>query len=265
MKRKTLTEIKGFLLDIDGTFYMGDSLLPGAHSLLDYFNRKKLPFIFLTNNSSKSGLEYVQKLIRLGIAPQDARVFTSGDAVAKYIQEATRYRRIYLVGTKGLKKSFIDTEIKLVHQKPDVVVLGYDTSLTYTKLEKMCKLLVEGVPFIATHPDINCPTPYGFAPDIGSVLALIKASTGREPDLIIGKPNRIIADLAAEVLRLPVGQLGMIGDRLYTDIAMGKTAGLTTILVLTGEAKSTDLENSTYTPDYIFKDLRGLLNELSKE
>jgi len=260
---KSLGTVKGLLLDMDGTFYLGDHLLPGALNLLQFLNKENIPFTFLTNNSSKSRKEYQRKLVRLGIAPQDARVFTSGDAILRYILEKTNFKRIFLVGTKGLRETFVEANITLVRQKPDVVVLGYDTSLTYSKLEHMCKLLVEGLPFIATHPDVNCPTPYGFAPDIGSMLALVKASTGREPDVIIGKPNRIIVDMAAEVLGISVNQLGMIGDRLYTDIALGQTAGLTTFLVLTGETKLKDLPNSPYKPDYIFEDLQEFLKELS--
>ncbi len=260
---RSIKSANGFLLDMDGTFNRGEQLLPGALELLKHFNHLSLPFVFLTNNSSKNADEYVHKLTRLGIRKEDSRVFTSGDATIKYILNKTNYRRIYLVGTVGLEKSFTEAGLHLVKENPDAVVLGYDTSLTYAKLERLCSLLVKGYPFIATHPDINCPTETGFAPDVGAMLALIKASTGREPDLIIGKPNRIIVEMAAEVLDVDSGNLVMIGDRLYTDIALGKSAGVMTILVLTGETQLEDLKNSPFQPDFIVDNLCGILDILS--
>jgi HAD superfamily hydrolase (TIGR01457 family) len=258
-----LSDIKGFLLDMDGTFYMGDHLLPGALELLNLFNKRRLPFIFLTNNSSRSRKEYVKRLIRLGIRESDAHVFTSGDAPARYIREKTAYERIFLVGTQYLHETFLEAGLHLVQDQPDLVVLGYDTSLTYDKVNRLCSFLAGGLPFIATHPDINCPTSTGFAPDIGAMLALVKASTGREPDLIVGKPNRIIIDMVAGELGLQAGDLTMIGDRLYTDIALGQTARLTTVLVLTGETKLADLPASPFQPDYVFDDLNGVIKAIS--
>ena len=194
---KTINKVKAFLLDMDGTFYLGDRLLPGALELLKVLNRKQIPFCFLTNNSSKSNLEYCQKLISMGVGEADARVITSGDATMLYLKQRTQYRKVYLVGTPGLEDAFLRDGFELNESNPEVLVLGFDTSLTYRKLEILCKHVHAGVPFIATHPDINCPTSQGFIPDTGAMLALVKASTGREPNLVVGKPNPMIATMVA--------------------------------------------------------------------
>jgi HAD superfamily hydrolase (TIGR01450 family) len=144
---------------------------------------------------------------------------------------------------------------RLVQEDPEWLVLGFDTTLTYDKLWRLCDLVRQGLPYLATHPDLNCPIPGGFMPDIGAMIAFIQASTGREPDIVIGKPNRLIVDLLARKLNLPVEKMTMIGDRLYTDIALGQSAGVATVLVLSGETRLEDLEGSPFQPDYVFDDL----------
>jgi ribonucleotide monophosphatase NagD (HAD superfamily) len=119
------------------------------------------------------------------------------------------------------------------------------------------------VPYIATHPDFNCPTETGWLPDVGAMIAFVKAATGREPDLVVGKPNRLIVDAAALKMNLPVEQLAMIGDRLYTDIALGQYSGIATVLVLSGETKIRDLKDSPFQPDYIFDNLAGVADWLA--
>jgi ribonucleotide monophosphatase NagD (HAD superfamily) len=141
-------------------------------------------------------------------------------------------------------------------------VLGFDTTLTYQKLWKLCDFAREGLPYIATHPDLNCPTESGFMPDIGAMIAFVKTATGREPDLVDVKPNRIIIEELSRKIHVPVEQFAMIGDRLYTDIALGGTAGITTILVLSGETRPSDLDGSPFQPDYIFNHLGEVADRL---
>jgi len=260
----SVNSIKAFLLDMDGTFYLGDHLLPGALKFLKLLNQRQVPFSFLTNNSSRNSEEYKRKLIDLGVNTDDARVFTSGDATARYLKERTIYKQIYLVGTPSLKEIFKAQGFILSEASPDAVVLGFDMTLTYSKLRILCDHLRNGVPFIATHPDVNCPTPTGFIPDIGSMIAMIKTSTGREPDLIIGKPNRLIVDMLAESMGVIVEDCAMVGDRLYTDIALGKTSGVTSILVLSGETKIEDISGSGFQPDHVFRDLLELSKAFQK-
>ena len=261
---RSINSIKAFFLDMDGTFYLGDHLLPGALEFLKMLNLRQVPFYFLTNNSSRNSDEYKRKLIHLGVNPDDARVFTSGDATANYLKERTNYKQIYLVGTPSLEETFRAQGFILSEASPDAVVLGFDMTLTYAKLRILSDHLRDGVPFIATHPDVNCPTPSGFIPDIGSMIAMIKTSTGREPDLIIGKPNRLIVDMLAELMGVNVKDCAMVGDRLYTDIALGKTSGVTTILMLSGETKIEDISGSGFHPDYIFRDLFELSEVFQK-
>ena len=152
-------------------------------------------------------------------------------------------------------------DLSLTADHPDFAVLGFDTTLTYAKLWKLCDLLAAGVPYIATHPDINCPTETGSMPDIGSMIEMIAASTGRRPDTIIGKPHPPIVAALAEKLGLPVRDLCMVGDRLYTDIALGKT-GCATVLVLSGETRREDLDGSPFQPDFVLANLAELRDRL---
>ncbi len=161
-----------------------------------------------------------------------------------------------------MEEEFRQHGFRLVHEEPQFVVLGFDTTLTYKKLWALCDFVRAGLPYIATHPDFNCPTENGFMPDVGAMIAFVKAATGREPDLVVGKPNRIIVETAAVKLRLPVSQLAMVGDRLYTDIALGPSSGIATVLVLSGETRKEDLENSPFQPDYVFQNLAGLADWL---
>lgn len=249
-----LQGIQCFLMDMDGTIYLGDQLLPGAHDWLDLLDARRVPYYFLTNNSSKSQVEYAQKLARLGLDIPEAQIFTSGEATAIYLKRHYPGAKLYVVGTPPLQEEFTRYGFTLVEDNPDVAVLGFDTTLTYAKLWRLCDLAVAGKPYIATHPDINCPTPSGFMPDIGAMIELIAASTGRRPDVIVGKPYEPIVQALAEKTGFPLEAHCMVGDRLYTDIALGKW-GITTTLVLSGETRAADLATSEFVPDLVVADI----------
>lgn len=234
MTEKNLSEIKCFVLDMDGTVFLGEHLLPGALAFIQQLDRVDTPYFFLTNNSSRSQPEYQQKLARLGLDVRSEKIFTSGEATAIYLKKLKPAANIYIVGTPPLEKEFQRHGFTMVDQDPDYAVLGFDTTLTYEKLWKLCDFVRAGVPFIATHPDVNCPTETGFMPDIGAMIALVEASTGRGPDVIVGKPYPpVVAALVEKTGFLPEN-ICMVGDRLYTDIALGR-AGFTTVLVLSGK------------------------------
>ena len=241
-----LSSVRGFLLDMDGTFYLGD--------------RKE--FLFLTNNSSRHRRQYAEKISRLGLPLLEESVLTSGEATALYLRERQSGAALFVVGTPSLEDEFRQYGFRLVQKEPQFLVLGFDTTLTYQKLWALCDFVRAGVPYIATHPDFNCPTENGFMPDVGAMIAFVKAATGREPDLVVGKPNRLIVDAAALKMDLPVSQLAMIGDRLYTDIALGQSSGIATVLVLSGETKIEDLKTSPFHPDYTFQNLAGVADWL---
>ena len=259
-----LSTVRGFLLDMDGTFYLGDRLLEGALRFIDLLREQKKEFLFLTNNSSKDRRQYAEKISRLGLPLADESVLTSGEATALYLREQHPGADLFLVGTPSLEDEFRQHGFRLVQQEPQFLVLGFDTSLTYQKLWALCDFVRVGVPYIATHPDFNCPTETGFMPDVGAMIAFVKAATGRQPDLVVGKPNRLIVDAAAVKMSLQVSQLAMIGDRLYTDIALGQSSDITTVLVLSGETKIEDLKDSPFQPDYTFQNLAGVADWLER-
>ncbi len=259
-----LASVTCFLLDMDGTFYLGNRLIDGALKFIEVLRQQKKQFLFLTNNSSKHSRMYAEKITALGLPISAEQVFTSGEATALYLKREYPDARLFVVGTPALEDEFRQHGLTLVQHNADVVVLGFDTTLTYQKLWALCDYVRAGVPYIATHPDYNCPTETGFMPDIGAMIAFVKASTNREPDVVIGKPNRYIIEELAGKLHVPLNRLAMIGDRLYTDIALGKTAGIITVLVLSGETKLEDLETSPYQPTYVFNHLGDVADYLLK-
>ena len=259
-----LGTVRGFLLDMDGTFYLGDRLLEGSLRFIDLLRKQKKEFLFLTNNSSKHRRQYAEKISRLGLPLPEEFVLTSGEATALYLREKHPGADLFVVGTPSLEDEFRQQGFRLVQREPQFLVLGFDTTLTYQKLWRLCDFVRAGVPYIATHPDFNCPTENGFMPDVGAMIAFVNAATGRQPDLVVGKPNRLIVDAAALKMGLQVDQLAMIGDRLYTDIALGQSSGITTVLVLCGETKLEDLKGSPFQPDYTFQNLAGVADWLER-
>ena len=259
-----LSTVRGFLLDMDGTFYLSDRLLEGALRFIDLLREQKKEFLFLTNNSSKHRRQYAEKISRLGLPIPEEFVLTSGEATALYLKRGHPGASLFVVGTPSLEEEFRQHGFRLVEQEPDFLVLGFDTTLTYQKLWRLCDFVRAGIPYIATHPDFNCPTETGWMPDVGAMIAFVKAAAGREPDLVVGKPNRLIVDAAAAKMNLPVDQLAMIGDRLYTDIALGQSSGIVTVLVLSGETKIEDLKDSPFQPDYTFQNLAGIADWLER-
>ncbi len=261
---RQLNFIKGVVLDMDGTFYMGGHLLPGSLELLAYLNEQGVQFSFLTNNSTKSLADYQDKLLGMGVRQTDCRVYTSGEATIQYLQKHYPGKRVNLMGTRSLANSFLEAGIALDDVNPEVLVLGYDTENTYAKLAEFCLHLRKGLPYIATHPDINYPDPRGYLPDAGAFIALIQASTGKLPDAVIGKPSAEILLQLTRKWGLKPTEVLMVGDRLYTDMQLAQNAGTLSALVLTGEAKLEDLENSAIQPNLVCSDLAGLLELLKK-
>lgn len=240
---KRMTDFSCYLLDMDGTLYLGGKLIEGAAEAVEKM-RARGRVLFLTNNTSTSRAAYALRLSALGIPAAPADIYTAGNATADYIRENHRDARVYLLGTDALKTEFIESGVQLAENAPSLVVVGFDTTLTYEKLSKTCAFIRDGVPFIATHPDFNCPVLNGYIPDVGSFLALIEASTGRRPIAVCGKPNRAIADGVSRLCGARGKDVAMFGDRLYTDVRFAVENGFYSVLVLSGEATKEDLENS---------------------
>ena len=260
--RKRLSAVRGFLLDMDGTLYLGERLIEGSLEFLEKARNTGRSVLFLTNNSSKSAEMYVEKLTRLGIPPAFRQVLTSGQAAGQYALKRFPGRRAFLLGNDALRDELTAMGVTVDPERPDYVLIGFDTTLTYAKLTRVCDLVRAGLPYVATHPDFNCPTDGGFIPDIGATIAYVEASTGRRPDVVIGKPNAGIVDAALARTGLRREELAMVGDRLYTDIATGARFGMTSILVLTGEASRADAEAFEPKPDLMVERLASLIEYL---
>ena len=253
-KKNALANIKLFVLDMDGTFYLGNRILDGSLDFLNRVAETGRQFIFFTNNSSKTPADYVQKLAGMDCHVDEKTVMTSGTVTIRYLHTFYPGQRVYLMGTQTLCEQFRQGGIQLVEDAPDVVVIGFDTELTYAKLEKACTYIRGGAVFLATHKDINCPTEDGFIPDCGSMCALIEMSTGQKPRYL-GKP----AAETAEMVYLEAGvsreQVAFVGDRIYTDVATGVNNGAGGFLVLTGETTLDDVPKSSVQPTCIFDSL----------
>lgn len=255
----TLEGVKCFLLDMDGTFYLGGRLIDGSLEFIDKVLSTGRDFMFLTNNSSHNANFYVRKLAKMGLNITRERVLTSGEATCAKLRELYPGKRAFLLGNEFLAEEFREAGIAVDAEYPDIVVIGFDTTLDYDKLWRVCDLVRDGLPYIATHPDFNCPTETGFMPDIGAIMAFIEASTGRRPDLIVGKPHTGIVEAALRRTGLTTGELAMVGDRLYTDIETGVRSGMLSILVMSGETTEEMLKASATQPDLVFGRLSDMI------
>ena len=254
-----LQDVKLFLLDMDGTFYLGDRLIEGSLEFIERVRATGRDFLFLTNNSPHNAAFYVEKLRRMGLEIDRNRVMTSGEATCEKLHQLYPGRRAFVLGNEFLLEEFREAGIPVDMENPEIVVIGFDTTLDYAKLRAVCDFVRAGLPYIATHPDFNCPTETVFMPDIGAIMAFIEASTLRRPDLIVGKPHTGIVEAALRRTGRKVSELAMVGDRLYTDIETGLRSGMLSILVMSGETTMEMLRTSETVPDLKFDRLADMI------
>lgn len=254
-----LDTVRCFALDMDGTIYLGEKWIAGAKDFLRKIEESGRDYVFLTNNSSKNAAVYVEKLHRMGWDVGQDKIITSGEATIYYLQRHFPGKRVFLLGNELLQEEFAQAGVALDDTAPEVVVTAFDTSLTYQKMCKVCDFVRAGLPYLATHPDYNCPTETGFIPDAGAIHAFIHASAFRFPDRIIGKPNGDIVEYLVDRVQMEREHIAMVGDRLYTDIAAGRNNGLKSILVLSGEASMADIAGSDVTPHLIFDSVGDMI------
>ena len=228
-------EKKLFVMDMDGTFYLGYRLLPGALELSQLLHARGRHLVFLTNNSSETPQYYTEKLMRLGVKRRHFEVYTSGEATISFLKINYPGARVFLLAVPSVRKMFKDAGVCLFEDETDVAVITYDKTMDYDKLTRFCCLVRAGATYIASHPDINCPTETGPIPDVGSFMELIKISTGREADHIVGKPSPEILRMLMQDYGVREEETVMIGDRIYTDMECARRAGVESILVLSGE------------------------------
>lgn len=260
---------KLYIFDMDGTIYLGNRVFDFAVRFINNLRKSDRQVLFFTNNASHTSEFYFDKLSRLGFSPKKDEIMTSGDVTIEFLKRYRSGQYVYLVGTDELVDSFKSNGIALVGHdatKADIVVTSFDTSLTYQKLDNACRFIRNGAEYLSTHPDYNCPTEDGFIPDSGAIAAFVTASTGKTPTYF-GKPYRETLDMIQQAYGVRHEDMCIFGDRLYTDIALGKKHGVCSVLVLTGESTLQDVENANETdkPDYVFSSLANVDELLTKE
>ncbi|MBQ9842936.1 MAG: HAD-IIA family hydrolase [Oscillospiraceae bacterium] len=252
-----LQTIKLYLFDMDGTLYLGDRLYDFTIDLLQTIRATGGRYLFMTNNSSKSVEDYIRKLEKMGIAATREDFITSSQATAYYLHKHHEGQTLYVCGTESLKAELRREGFALTENTDDTdcIVMGFDTELTFRKLHDVSYLLLTRpeIPYIATNPDLVCPTEFGSVPDCGSVCQMLQNVSGRLP-VVIGKPSALMPQLAMEKWGVTGSQTCVIGDRIYTDIKSGLNAGTLTVLVLSGETTREILEASEEKPHLVLSD-----------
>ncbi len=268
--KSKLAKIKHVALDMDGTIYMGDSLFPYTIPFLERLKRMNISYSFLTNNPSKSLDDYLQKLAKMGIQATEEEMYTTTVATIDYIKaHYPSARRLFLLGTPSMisqfeKAGFVSTADD-ANDVPDLIIAAFDLTLTYSRLCRAAWWISQGVPYIATNPDKVCPTNLPTVlVDCGSICKCLEHATGRQPDITLGKPdpNMLIGILQQKHLRPE--EIAMVGDRIYTDIAMAQNAGAVGVLVLSGETTIEVANSAPNPPDVIAANI-GELGDLLAE
>ena len=262
-----LKDKKLFLFDMDGTLYLGNMLYDFTAQLLDTIKNRGGKYMFMTNNSSKSVVDYIKKLDKLGIKAEYDDFMTSSQATTFYLNKHFKGKTLYVCGTESLKEELRKGGFEITEDlnHVDLIVMGFDTELTFKKLHDVSYLLLtrKDIPYIATNPDYVCPTEFGSVPDCGSVCDMLYNVSKRRP-IFIGKPSSLMPELAMEKTGYTKEETVVIGDRIYTDIKSGLNAGASTILVLSGETTREILEASEDKPHYVMESAKELLEILKK-
>ena len=264
MTNDKLKQKKLFLLDMDGTIYLDNILFEYSLDFLNYVKSIGGKYVFLTNNSSKSINDYINKLNKLYIEVDSSNFMTSSQATSLHLRQNYKNEKVYVLGTESLKKELREDGLNITDEyseEIDCLLVGFDTELKYSKLDDACRILRNDVDYLATNPDLVCPTSFGFIPDCGSICNMLETATGKIPEYI-GKPKPTMVELAIEANAFTKEETIVIGDRLYTDIACGINAGVSTGVVLTGETKLEHLAGSEFIPDYVFENIGQLYNIL---
>ena len=263
----SLKDKKMFMLDMDGTIYNENTLIPGALEFFHLLQERGVGYTFMTNNSSKGKKTYVEKLHKMGIACTEENIASSVNATVNFLNNKKPGAKLYLVGTESLKNELLAEGFDVVpldYRKPDMdfVLVGFDTELNYDKIVGACWYISRGYEYIATNCDMRCPVlDNKFIPDCGAINGMLEAATGRKP-IYLGKPDRFLVDYVREKWNLNCDEIATVGDRLYTDIAVGINAGVDSICVLTGEATPDEINATEFKPTYVFDSIKDLYEAL---
>ena len=264
-KMELLRSKKLYLFDMDGTLYLGNRLYDFTLDLLAALRSTGRQYLFMTNNSSKSVEDYVTKLRKLGIEATREDFMTSSQATAYYLHKYHEGQKLYVCGTESLKTELRREGFTVTAnvEEEECIVMGFDTELTFQKLHDVSYLLLTrpDLPYIATNPDYVCPTEFGSVPDCGSVCDMIYNATKKRP-VVIGKPSPLMPQLAMEKLGISKEETCVVGDRIYTDVKSGLNAGITGILVLSGETTREILNESPDKPHLVLADASEILKAI---
>ncbi len=259
-KRKIMKR-KGFLIDMDGVIYKGKEPIPGAIQFINKLKTEEIPFLFLTNNSQKTGRDVCYKLNRLGFDVEVKDIFTCGLATARYLASTKPNGSAYVIGEGGLLTELHQHGYSIVDDNPDYVVIGEGRTIMLESVDKAVNMVMNGAKLIATNLDPNCPVDGDkYRSGCGAFVAMIEFATGKKA-FSVGKPSPIMMRMARKTLQLTTDETIMIGDTMETDILGAGTMGFTTILTLSGVARKETLNDYGYSPDYIINSIHDLLDE----
>lgn len=264
-----MTDIRGVVLDVDGTLVRGEQLVPGAASLIDRLEAAGIDFACLSNNPTRPPASYARKLHEIGLEIDPDRILTAGGLTARWLAESHSDASILVFGSEGLHDALSaqDCSITTDPNAADVVLASYDQEFDYDDMETALHALADDdVTFVGSDPDRTIPTEGRPIPGSGAIIAAIAGVSDREPGLVLGKPSSLARDAVLDRLGHPAEECLIVGDRLDTDIALAADSTLTSVLVRSGVTDETRLSDSTVTPDHVLDsvaDLDQLLVELS--
>ncbi len=255
-----MAKIRGYLLDLDGTVYRGERLIPGAAEAVAELRRRGRRIVFLSNKPLYSRRDYAEKLTRLGIPTPQDEVINSSLVLARFLAREAPGARVFAIGELPLLLELCRAGLELCEdpERIQYVVAAFDRTFDYRKLNIAFQALKRGARFIATNPDRTCPVEGGEIPDAAGVIAALEATTGRKVELVLGKPSEHMVRAALEVLGLSARECVMVGDRLETDIRMAKENGLIAVLTLTGVSSQEDIGTSAWKPDHVIESIAEL-------
>lgn len=257
MDKSIFAKTKYFIIDMDGTFYLSGNIIEGSKDFIAKVRETGRDFYFFTNNSSNNVEVCRDKLAKMGFPVDENRVIVSSHVAAAYLNKTYPGKRVYLLGNERLTGDMLAAGINLVDENPDIVLLGFDTTLTYEKIRKAANYIAGGAIYLATHPDFNCPMADGFMPDTGSMIEMFAASTGKRPQ-VLGKPMTATVDYITDLLHCERDELAFVGDRLMTDIAIGMNHNIPCALVYSGVTTPEEYAKSEIRASVAVKDLKAL-------
>ncbi|KUO41309.1 MAG: hypothetical protein AVW06_01460 [Hadesarchaea archaeon DG-33-1] len=258
--------LSALIFDMDGVLYIGDAPIKGAAEVVAHLRKKGKRLAFVTNKSTYTRRTYVRRLAQMGITARESEIVTSAYATSLYLRRHVPGARVYVIGEPGLKRELGRAGLKLMPdaraREADFVVAGMDRTITYKKITAGLRALLAGAELIATNPDRAYPTETGISPGAGATIGALVGSSGKQPKVVIGKPSPHMIKISLEVLSSTPKKAAIVGDKLDTDVLVGKRVGLTTILVLTGISSRRDVKRARGTemaPDFVIESLKDLV------